>query len=165
MASEPGDCERCGAGIQGGEDSLAGEAMRVDVYRNLNVRKHRAFSIRHKGRVVAVHYERLAPIFLAGVKYVVNPAGRERVRRTGRKNVHAFVRGELRDFREAGPVVFSVFPGTHLTYDPRKNETFVSSIKGPVEASEWATVQAADQHSAVFAHGILTQGSNHGTAR
>jgi len=60
--------------------------MRVEVYRNL---RKQCWSIRYKGRVIA-HKQRLT---LRGCKLVVQPAGRERVRREKRKNVHAFIRG------------------------------------------------------------------------
>ena len=64
---------------------------RVEIYRNLNNGTH---SIRRNGKVVK-HLEHHQSIFLKDVKFVVQPAGREKVRREGRKNVHAFVRGTV----------------------------------------------------------------------
>ena len=67
--------------------------MRVSVYYNLH--RHtwslRAETGALRGRVIA-HAEALR---LDGVTCHVGPAGRARVRRTGQKHVHAFVRGRL----------------------------------------------------------------------
>ena len=64
---------------------------RVEIYRNLNNGTH---SIRRNGKVVK-HLTHWQSIFLKDVKFAVQPAGREKVRREGRKNVHAFVRGTV----------------------------------------------------------------------
>ena len=67
--------------------------MKVDVYRNLH---QKCFSIRSRekdtyGKVIA----RAQNVAVRNAKFVVQPAGREKVVRTGTKNVHAFVRGDL----------------------------------------------------------------------
>jgi hypothetical protein len=67
--------------------------MKVDVYRNLN---RKCFSIRSRekenyGRVIG-HANTVA---VRDASFIVQPAGREKVVRTGVKNVHAFVRGDL----------------------------------------------------------------------
>ena len=62
------------------------EKMEVDVY--FNVTK-KVFSIRKDGVVIA-HRSNL---FLTRSKFIVNKGGQKRVRETGHKNVHAFVRG------------------------------------------------------------------------
>jgi hypothetical protein len=64
---------------------------RVEIYRNLNNGTH---SIRRNGKVVK-HLTHWQSIFLKDVKFAVQPAGREKVRSEGRKNVHAFVRGTV----------------------------------------------------------------------
>jgi hypothetical protein len=95
----------------------------VDVYWNL----HRdCFSVRARsgaqaGRVIA-HVDDFT---LRDVTFVVGKAGRERVLAEGRKNVHAFVRGEW-----AAPTEVK----THkVTYDPYRFETFVrASDETPV---------------------------------
>ena len=61
--------------------------MRVEVYYNLH---KNVFSVRHKGRVI--QHTKMAVI--KDAEYVVRPAGRAKVLREGKKNVHAFVRGE-----------------------------------------------------------------------
>lgn len=66
--------------------------MIVKVYRNLKHGKKTRplYSIMHKGRVIARRYR----ILLTSAKFVVNEAGRQRVIRDQRKNVHAFVVGK-----------------------------------------------------------------------
>jgi hypothetical protein len=60
--------------------------MRVEVYWNL---RKKLYSIRHKGKVIA----HLPAVRLKDVQWVVQPAGRRRVLRERKKNVHAFARG------------------------------------------------------------------------
>lgn len=89
--------------------------MRVDVYRNL--RKH-CWSVRNvKSRLVEAHE---LVVVLTDASFVVSEAGRNRVRREKRKNVHAWVRGHL---------IPTVLPDTsnwhRVIYDPYKFETFV----------------------------------------
>jgi len=83
---------------------------RVEIYRNLHNGTHSVRLVRPrvgrghpegddsrwelKGKVVK-HLQHHQSIFLRDVKFAVQPAGRERVRREGRKNVHAFVRGTV----------------------------------------------------------------------
>jgi len=59
---------------------------RVETYYNLN---KKCLSYRPSGGKV----KHAKAIILNDVKFAVQPAGRERVRREQRKNVHAFVRG------------------------------------------------------------------------
>ena len=65
-------------------------AVPVDVYRNLH---RNTWSIRSRttGRVIA----RADNVVVKNVKFVVQPAGRQRVLDEERKNVHAFVRGTI----------------------------------------------------------------------
>lgn len=103
--------------------------MRVEVYWNLH--KH-LFSVRalegpNKGRVISHSHG----ITLTDVKFAVQPAGRERVRREGKKNVHAFVRGRIansgsEDCRED-------FSDEKITYNPYIYDTFVNAkTKEPI---------------------------------
>ena len=67
---------------------------KIEVYRNL----HRdCFSVRHKGKVVGYLHDN-EQLALTNVKFVVQPAGRAKVLRENKKNVHAFVRGEYVGF-------------------------------------------------------------------
>ena len=109
--------------------------MRVEVYWNLH---KRLFSVRalegeHKGRVIDHAYG----VTLKDAKFVVQPAGRERVRREGKKNVHAFVRGRL-CFLSINGDTFGrdglLLPhGQKITYNPFAHDTFVElNNKSPV---------------------------------
>ena len=60
--------------------------MRVEVYWNLH---KKCYSVRHRGKVI----DHVPYVVLRDVKWVVQPAGRRRVLRERKKNVHAFARG------------------------------------------------------------------------
>ena len=75
---------------------------RVQVYYNLH---KKCLSIRYKGKVI----EHAREVTLTDAKFHVQPAGRARVLREKKKNVHAYVwTAEKR-----------------VTYNPYKNKTFV----------------------------------------
>jgi len=89
--------------------------MRVEIYYNLH---KKVFSMRHKGKVIA----HVCKATLKDASYVVQPAGRARVLRDKKKNVHAFVRGELVDGLDAG-----IYKEDYVSYNPYKAATFVDS--------------------------------------
>lgn len=96
------------------------EPTAVDVYRNLN---DHCLSVRSRetetyGTVIA-HVDRAV---IDDPTFVVQPAGRERVRDEGRKNVHAFVRGTWRPTAETTPPEEAVA----VTYDPYEYDSFVT---------------------------------------
>lgn len=104
--------------------------MKVDVYFNLH---KKCLSVRHKGKVV--HHSDYVKII--NPTFIVSEAGRQRVLREKRKNVHAFVRGELaslkNDPKESAADLQTV------TYNPYKYNSFVkkndgTSIKNAIEA-------------------------------
>ena len=102
---------------------------RIEVYRNLH---NDTFSIRRNGKVVK-HLANWQSIFLKDVKFAVQPAGREKVRREGKKNVHAFIRGTY--------LAPSTFPHTTsdfkakctewVTYNPYQNDHFTAAVTDP----------------------------------
>ena len=102
---------------------------RIEVYRNLH---NDTFSIRRNGKVVK-HLANWQRIFLKDVKFVVQPAGREKVRREGKKNVHAFIRGTY--------LAPSTFPHTTsefkakctewVTYNPYQDDHFTATVTDP----------------------------------
>ncbi len=97
--------------------------MRVFVYYNLH---KKLWSIRDcKTRRVIGHNDIVA---LANVKPKVSQAGRERVLREGRKNVHAGLEGTLIDLNHLGDMVdITAFIGKDdkITYNPYKYTGFV----------------------------------------
>ena len=98
---------------------------RVEIYRNLHNGTH---SIRRDGKVVK-HLQHSESIFLQDVKFAVQPAGREKVRREGKKNVHAFVRGtvikaDTYNFAET----FKEKCNYVITYNPYHMEHFGTNI-------------------------------------
>ena len=98
--------------------------MRVQVYWNYHKRKWSIVALEgeQKGRVI----RHASLVTISEPKFVVQPAGRDRVRREKRKNVHAFVRGNLSSY------VPSIIP-THgpkyktekVHYNPYKYDSFV----------------------------------------
>jgi hypothetical protein len=94
--------------------------MKVFVYFNLH---KKVFSVKalegpNKGRVVAHR----AQVLLVNAKFKVSEAGRQRVIREQRKNVHAGVVGEWKD------TVPAEFQGKSVTYNPYKYNTFVYKL-------------------------------------
>ena len=106
--------------------------MRVEVYYNLH---KNVFSVRHKGRVI--QHTKMAVI--KDAEYVVRPSGRAKVLREGKKNVHAFVRGEWLSV----PSIFRplLLIDKTVTYNPYKYSTFVEALTDePIHASDLAVL-------------------------
>ena len=116
--------------------------MRVEVYRNLRTGTWSERRL-NTGRV-----ER-HPLWvtMSNVTFAVQPAGRDKVRREGRKNVHAFVRGDratsspltIRQYLSPMPMGQTVNDLTHrlrksgfrkATYNPYENDTFIDVDSG-----------------------------------
>lgn len=101
---------------------------RVQVYRNLN---EGGYSVQSRetanyGKVI----DHVDEITLVDARFVVQDAGRQRVREEGRKNVHAFVRG-----RKGSPAALE--EGTPITYNPYAYDHFVDAqTEEPVAAAE-----------------------------
>lgn len=93
----------------------------VDVYWNLH---KGGWSVRNRrtGRVIQV----VPDLSLVNCEFVVQPAGREKVRREKRKTVHAFVRGEYWPHFMHTPIdeVLGV------TYNPYRDDTFIIRGEG-----------------------------------
>jgi hypothetical protein len=106
--------------------------MQVKVYFNLH---KKCYSIQHKGIVIGHADE----VYLTDCEFKVSKAGRERVLREKRKNVHAFITGKLSE----GSLVY----GTNVTYNPYKYETFVD------KATELPIVSA--KSAFLFRGGVL----------
>lgn len=104
-------------------DSVFG-GKRVMVYYNLH--KH-TFSITLAGKVI-MHADMVK---LSDVEFRVRKGGKERVRGEKRKNVHAFVIGDLIDYCEhpCSEVLEPSF-GDLVTYNPYENDSFVLKSTG-----------------------------------
>lgn len=92
-------------------EELIGKQVRV--YRNL---RRNCWSVQHKGLVVA----HATFVRLKNVRFVVHQSGYEKFLRENRKNVHAFVCGELVSLNEPTPE----FSGTEVVYNPRVSNMF-----------------------------------------
>ena len=109
--------------------------MRVEVYWNLH---KKCWSVSHKGKVI----DHAKSVYLQDVQWVVQPGGQARVRRQGRKNVHAFARGTLLDA--------NTYFDCHLEhstldvgvrYNPYLDNSFVTETIGePVTKSRYAAL-------------------------
>ena len=112
--------------------------MRVEVYFNLH--KH-TFSVRSckTGRVL-IHTDR---VHIANPKFVVRQSGRNRVLREGKKNVHAFVRGDATYFDDFDPDHHpNYLDYTLVSYNPYKFDTFVDVYDTtPVRTAKRAFLQ------------------------
>lgn len=115
--------------------------MKVHVYRNL---RQDAWSVRVKGRVISV----ATAVLLAGVEFKIQPAGRARVRRERRKNVHAYAAGLLVDDGKTAEAAFEMiqgapntigYRGEQVTYDPYGPGFFASAVDGrPISQADFA---------------------------
>ena len=101
---------------------------KVQVYYNLH---KKCLSVRKRGLVV----DHVRSILLKDAKFVVQPAGRKKVIKEKRKNVHAYVSGER--------VAVASFDGKseRITYNPYKNKSFVSVETGkPVYSKDIVSI-------------------------
>jgi len=87
--------------------------MRVQVYYNLHKKR---LSVRNRGKVIK-HADLVA---LENVKFHVQPAGQAKVRKNKRKNVHAYVAGDLAKKQVVDSMVSNL-----VKYNPYKNDFFV----------------------------------------
>lgn len=105
---------------------LIDPTKKIEVYRNLHTGR---LSVRQSGIVIC----HTLNIVIRDAEFVVRKAGRLRVIREEKKNVHAFVRGYLADVwainNEDQTLVFE-WPA--VTYDPYKDNGFVEVDTGKV---------------------------------
>jgi len=104
--------------------------MKVFVYYNLHKKcwSIKALEGPNKGRVVA----HAATVILNEVQFKVSEAGRQRVLREKKKNVHAGAVGVLECY-DPQEAYFNTAISMPVTYNPYKYETFVNAIsKQPI---------------------------------
>jgi hypothetical protein len=88
--------------------------MKVHIYRNLH---KNCWSIRHKGKII----NHLDELILEGCTFHVQPAGYKRVQKEMRKNVHAYVKGEI-TAQNVGTIDYN--PENRISYNPYKSPDF-----------------------------------------
>ena len=106
---------------------------RVRVYRNLRNGLMSVQAYVGKKWLVVGHVESL---LLYDAEFKVSEAGRKRVIEQKRKNVHAFVYGELADINT------DVVLPTKAFYNPYKYKTFVTESLGQIDAVNCASISA-----------------------
>jgi hypothetical protein len=112
---------------------------KVDIYKNLH---NGLWSILDRKTRCVVGHVRYACV--EEPKFIVQPAGRRRVLKENRKNVHAFVRGVLKGYGEIGffcyhtPLTTGTRP-EFITYNPFKFDTFIhKNNEEPIHKARWA---------------------------
>ena len=102
--------------------------MKVEVYKNLH---KNCWSVRNNktGRVI----DYVDSIHIEDATLVVRPAGRARVLKEHKKNVHAFIRGELTDDR------FMAVGLVKVIYNPYEYDHFIRTDNGEA-IYEWDKV-------------------------
>ena len=117
---------------------------KVDVYKNLH---NGLWSVLdRKTRCVVGHVRHVC---MDDAKFIVQPAGRRRVLKENRKNVHAFVRGVLKGYGETGLFCYHLSDGQKerlkadtqefITYNPYKFDTFYTkNDEKPIHKARWA---------------------------
>ena len=110
---------RMGLVVEQDENNIDPIGLRVMVYYNLH---KKTFSVQYKGRVILyADY-----VKLGNVEFRVREGGKEKVRQEKRKNVHAFVIGDLLDYCQYP--CENMPPETNdkvITYNPYKYDSFV----------------------------------------
>lgn len=114
--------------------------MKVFVYWNLHrgLWSVKALEGPQKGRVI----DRVSEILLTDVEGKVSEAGRQRVLRERRKNVHAGIVGTLyHEARSESKLIKDI--GDRITYNPYKYREFVHTVdESPFEGSAYALLTA-----------------------
>ena len=110
---------RMGLIVEQDENNIDPIGLRVMVYYNLH---KKTFSVQYKGRIILyADY-----VKLGNVEFRVREGGKEKVRQEMRKNVHAFVIGDLLDYCQYP--CENMPPETNdkvITYNPYKYDSFV----------------------------------------
>ena len=126
--------------------------MRVMVYFNLRKKclSVKALEGDNKGRVIA-HTD---SVELIGAHFKVSQAGRQRVLREKRKNVHAGVVGWLTNLpAHYSTIHIAEAMYTPIKYNPYKFDSFVTAVnETPVTAAKRVIVASINGRGAIFAN-------------
>ena len=124
---------------------------RVRIYRNL-----------HKGTLSVKDWDRQSDTYgrviarpnvfmLDYPRFIVSKAGRDRVLREKRKNVHAFVQGHPYSGKREGRRAVTEHKGFEVFYNPYKSEWFVDKDGNPVHQADWALITASETAYSIIA--------------
>ena len=108
-----------------------------DVYRNLNRGgvSIKARSGKDSGRVIGYAKN----IVMKDVDLAVQPSGNQRVRREGRRNVHAFARGTV--IETDGDSLFNFDDAVRITYHPKMHSSFViKETQVPISKADYVFI-------------------------
>ena len=125
--------------------------MRVEVYFNLH---KKLFSVRDckTGRVV----DRVCNIWIEDPEFIVRKAGREKVLREKKKNVHAFVRGRgIQNLlvEDASKILDHREHSQEVTYNPYKYDSFVTKHDAkPIDFGRLATLTCSSANNTRSIH-------------
>lgn len=127
-----------------------GHSMKVFVYRNLH---KKCYSVRcQKTKRVIAHVDKIQ---LTNCQFKVSQAGRERVRRERKKNVHAGIIGQWN-----GDVwgQFDTKAGVKVTYNPYQYDTFVFvESKQPIDSAPLVELDGLGIRVATLEDVLLTE--------
>mgnify|MGYP006425728179 CR=1 FL=1 len=129
--------------------------MRVEVYWNLNKKSWsvRALEGERKGKVVG-HIDKL---ILRDCQFVVQPGGQKRTRKTGQKNVHAFIRGHIDGYHLPFPE-----KSRQVTYNPFRNDSFIEKdSREPIHSADQTYFQITDSKPEVAAVNTRKENAQH----
>ena len=91
------------------------KGTKVDVYKNLH---KDIWSVRNRSTGKVIAHKKL--ILISDASFVVQPAGRKKVLAEKRKNVHAFVRGQISNQKTTTlywrPVTYNPYKADHFCY-------------------------------------------------
>jgi hypothetical protein len=103
----------------------------ADIYRNLHPAHKGCVSIREHGKVTG--YAR--NVVMLNVEFRVRPAGVQRIRRTGQREVVAYARGDIAELSDTE--VPAIPDGAvRVCFNPHRDETFVLETGAPVHAAD-----------------------------
>lgn len=125
--------------------------IQVDVYKNLHEDKW-SIKDRKSGRVIG-HANQVTII---DATFIVQPAGRGRVLKEKRKNVHAFVRGTLSSDLPNDQLAEAKIQ--KVTYDPYKADHFTTENGQRIDTADIVELD----HGAVYAYTIPAMVTNSG---
>lgn len=124
----------------------------VKVFRNLHM-PDVMWSVRGPDGKILMHSK---AVLLRNATFIVQPAGREKVRREKKKTVHAFVKGELiTDPNEAYEEISSTEwdKMCSVGYNPYKNEEFMCE-RGPIKSAESILIASKSGRPELLARGV-----------